>query len=84
MITVIEVKKNPNENNQSLLRRFSRRVMDSQILPTVKGKRYSKRKQSKLSNKKMALNKMSRRIEVAKLKKMGKEHLIVNTRSHVR
>jgi len=84
MIIVIEVKKNTNENNSSLLKRFSRRVMDSQILPTVKGKRYSKRKQSKLSNKKMALNKMSRRIEVAKLKKMGKEHLIVNTRSQMR
>ena len=84
MITVIEVKKNPNENNANLLRRFSRRVQESQILPTVKGKRYSKRKQSSLSRKKMALNKMSRRIEVNQLKKMGKEHLIVNTRSHMR
>jgi len=84
MKTVIEVKKNPNENNQSLLRRFSRRVQDSRILSTVKSKRYSKRKQSSLSKKKMALNKMSRRIEVNKLKKLGKEHLIVNTRSQMR
>ena len=84
MKTVIEVKKNPNENNQSLLRRFSRRVQDSRILATVKSKRYSKRKQSSLSKKKMALNKMSRRIEVNKLKKLGKEHLIVNTRSQMR
>ena len=29
--TVIEVKKNPNENNSSVLRRFSRRIQESAL-----------------------------------------------------
>ena len=70
--TVIEVKKNINENNATLLRRFSRKVMDSGIIPRVKGNRYSSRKTSKLSLKQMALRRMSRRKEMDKLKKLGK------------
>lgn len=73
MTTVVEVKKNPNENNVNLLRRFSRRVQESYILPTVRSKRYSKRKESYHSRKTMALRKMGRRKEVEQLKKMGKE-----------
>ena len=72
MSTVVEVKKNPNENNTNLLRRFSRRVQEAYILPVVKGKRYSKKKPSDLSRKTMALRKMSRRKEYEKLKKLGK------------
>lgn len=70
--TVIEVKKNSNENNASLLRRFSRKVMDAGIIHTVKGKRYSERETSKLSLKVVALRRISRRKEVEKLKKLGK------------
>jgi len=72
MSITVEVKKNPNESNASLLRRFSRRIQDSNILPTVKSKRYSKRKQSDLSRKTMALRRMARRKEIEKLKKLGK------------
>ncbi len=68
----IEVKKNPNENNLSLLRRFSRRVQESSILPTVKGKRYATRKTSSLAQKNMALRKLGRRKEIEHLKKLGK------------
>ena len=70
--TVIEVKKNSNENNATLLRRFSRKVMDAGIIQTVKGKRYSERETSKLSLKVIALRRMARRKEVEKLKKLGK------------
>lgn len=68
----VEVKKNPNENNMSLLRRFSRRIQESNMLPIVKGKRYSGRKTSKLSQKNLTLRKLERRKEVARLKKLGK------------
>ncbi len=68
----IEVKKNGNENNTNLLRRFSRKVMDSGIVPTVKGKRYNERPMSKLSEKEMMLRKIDRRKEIEKLKKLGK------------
>ncbi|MDO8658969.1 MAG: hypothetical protein Q7K54_00035 [Candidatus Parcubacteria bacterium] len=70
--TVIEVKKNPNENNSSVLRRFSRRIQESGIIRKVKGSRYNLRKESKLKAKKSALKRMSRRLEIEKLKKLGK------------
>lgn len=70
--TVIEVKKNPNENNASVLRRFSRRIQESNIIQKVKGNRYNERKESKLKIKKSALKRMSKRKEMEKLRKLGK------------
>jgi ribosomal protein S21 len=70
--TVIEVKKNPNENNASVLRRFSRKIQESGIIQKVKGSRYNERKESKLKVKKSALKRMERRKEIEKLRKLGK------------
>ena len=70
--TLIEVKKNPNENNSSILRRFSRKIQESGIIRKVKGARYNQRKESKLKVKKSALKRMARRQEIEKLKKLGK------------
>lgn len=72
MNTNIEVSKNLNENNISLIRRFSRRVLEAGILPRVKGARYSVRPKSKLSKKRRALKSIARRAEIEKLKKLGK------------
>ncbi len=70
--TVIEIKKNPNENNASVLRRFSRKVQESSIIQKVKGGRYNERKESKVKVKKSTLKRLARRKEVEKLKKLGK------------
>jgi len=70
--TVIEVKKNPNENNTSILRRFSRRIRESGVIQKVKGNRYNERKESKLKVKKGTLKRLTRRKEIEKLKKLGK------------
>ena len=70
--TVIEVKKNPNENNASVLRRFSRRIQESGIIHKVKGARYNIRKESKLKAKNSALKRMLRRKEIETLRKLGK------------
>ncbi len=70
--TVIEVNKNPNENNASILRRFSRKVSESNIIPKVKSKRFNERKESKVKAKKTTLKKIIRRKEVEKLRKLGK------------
>lgn len=70
--TVIEIKKNPNENNSSVLRRFSRRIQESGIIRKVKGARYNVRGESKLKIKKGALKRIARRIEIEHLKKLGK------------
>ena len=70
--TVIEVRKNPNENNSSVLRRFSRRIQESGIIRKVKGSRYNERKESKLKVKKSALKRMARTKRNEKLRKLGK------------
>lgn len=70
--TVIEIRKNPNENNPSVLRRFSRRVQESGIIQKVKNSRYNERTESKLKIKKSALKRMTRRQEIEKLRKLGK------------
>ena len=51
MITVIEVKKNTNENNMNLVRRFTRKVQESGIIQKVKSKRYNERAESKVKTK---------------------------------
>lgn len=76
--TVIEVRKNPNENNSSVLRRFSRRIQESGIIRKVKSNRYNERKESKLKVKKSALRRIIRRTEIEKLKKLGK--IVTKTR----
>lgn len=70
--TIIEVKKNTNENNANLLRRFSRRVMESGVVSHVKTNRYNDRGTSKLSEKEMTLRRLQHRKDVEKLKKLGK------------
>jgi ribosomal protein S21 len=75
---IIEIKKNPNENNASILRRFSRKIIESGIIRKVKGARYNERKESKLKIKKSTLKRMARRKEVEHLKKLGK--VITKTR----
>ena len=70
--TVIEVRKNSNENNASVLRRFSRKIQESNIIQKVKGARYNKRKESKLKVKKGTLKRLGRRKEIEKLRKLGK------------
>ena len=68
----IEVKKNANENNVNLIRRFSRRVQESGIIPRVKSLRYSERPMSKLSQKVMTVKRIAKRKETEKLRKLGK------------
>ena len=68
----IEVEKNANENNVSLLRRFTKKVQGSGILPRVRSIRYSGRKLSHYKVKKSTLVSLSRKAEIMELIKMGK------------
>lgn len=72
MVTVIEVKKNANENNVSLVRRFTRKVQESGIVQKVKSKRYNKRAESKVKTKTAKLKKIARKKDFEKLYKLGK------------
>jgi ribosomal protein S21 len=68
----IEIKRNGTENALGVIRRFSRKMQESGIIPQVKGKRYAVRPLSKLAEKNMKVKRLARRVEVEKLKKLGK------------
>ena len=72
MKTTVEVQKNINETPISLIRRFSRRVKSSNTLQKVRGNRFFLRKDSGLKTKARALNRMAKRKEYDRLKKLGK------------
>ncbi len=72
MATNVEVAKNGTENNLSVLRRFTKRVQGSGVLPRLRGRRYEKRLSSEYTKKKMALKRLNRQKEVQELIKMGK------------
>lgn len=68
----IEVEKNSNESNASVLRRFTKKVQGSGILPRVRSIRYSGRKLSDYKLKMSKLTSLSRKAEIENLIKMGK------------
>lgn len=72
MITVVEVKKNTNESNMNLIRRFSRKVMDAGVIQKVRSKRYNERSLSKLKVKAGTLKRLAKRKENERLFKLGK------------
>ncbi len=72
MKTTVEVQKKTNEPPISLIRRFSRRVKSSNTLQKVRGNRFFLRKDSHLKTKARALNRMAKRKEYERLKKLGK------------
>ena len=72
MVTIVEVKKNMNEAPMSLIRRFSRRVKSANVLQKVRGNRFFSRKDSCLKTKARALNRITKRKEIERLKKLGK------------
>lgn len=72
MATNAEVNKNGDESAVNLLRRFSKRVQGSQVLPQVRSGRYFSRPKSKAVTRKGALKRIARREEVNELIKLGK------------
>jgi hypothetical protein len=67
-----EVLRGPNENNLNLIRRFTKRVQGSGVLPRVRSIRYSARKASEYVKKKQTLKVIRRREEVTNLIRLGK------------
>jgi ribosomal protein S21 len=68
----IEVKRNGSENALTLLRRFTKRVQGSGVLPRVRSKRYSDRTISENVKRKKTLKKLARRAEIQDLLRLGK------------
>lgn len=72
MTVNIEVNKKQNENNMSVIRRFTKRVQGSGILRRVRGIRYSERLLSPYKIKKKKLKQLRRHAEVQWLIKIGR------------
>ena len=67
-----EVTRNSGENSISLIRRFSRKVQGSGVLPRVRSLRFATRVQSSFKVKQRTLKGIARRAEMAELVKLGK------------
>ena len=68
----VEVTKTANENNLGIIRRFTKKVQGSGILPKVRSLRYAVRDLSFYKNKKNTLKNLTRKAEIMELIKMGK------------
>lgn len=68
----IEVTKGANENNLSVLRRFTKRVQGAGILPRVRSKRYSQRTPSKNTRRIKTVAYLKKKEKIAELVKLGK------------
>ncbi|MFH1455164.1 MAG: hypothetical protein ABIF22_02505 [bacterium] len=68
----IEIEKKSNENNASMLRRFTKKVQGSGVLPRVRSIRYSGRKFSHYKVKVQKLSSIAKKKEIEELIRMGK------------
>lgn len=68
----VEVTKNSNENPISLIRRFTKRVQGSGILPKVRSLRYNQRVLSHYKTKMKTLESLAHKKEIQELIKLGK------------
>jgi len=72
MATNIKVEKNNNESTANLIRRFTKRVQGSGIIPRMRGGRYFKRQKSSNVAKSAKLQKLERQKKYEQLLKLGK------------
>lgn len=72
MNTNVAVEKNKNENNVSLVKRFTRKVQESGILRRVRSIRYLERTPSPYVKKQKRLKSLKKKAEIETLIKLGK------------
>ena len=68
----VEINRNPGENSVSILRRFSRKVQSSGVIPRVRSLRFNSRVLSHYKVKMRTLKTLNKRAEMAELIKIGK------------
>jgi hypothetical protein len=77
-----EVVKTGTESNANLIRRFTKRVQGAGLLRRARSLRYSTRAESDLKKKQGALKRIAKRIEIERLRKLGKIKDVFYKRSH--
>ena len=68
----VEINRNGTENSMGVLRRFTKKVQNSGVLPRVRSLRYNQRHLSHYKTKMKTLKVLKRKEEVLELIKMGK------------
>jgi len=68
----VELIKNEKENNLGLLRRFSKKIKSSGIIPRMRSIRYHSRSETGFLRKKKALKTINKKVEIDELIKLGK------------
>lgn len=68
----VEITRNPNENALNTLRRFTKKVQSSGVLPRVRSLRYNERVLSHYKTKMKTLSSIERKAEIQELIKLGK------------
>jgi predicted RNA binding protein with dsRBD fold (UPF0201 family) len=66
-----EIQKKERENNQTLIRRFTRRLRESGILNSARKSVFRSRQKSGTMQRRIALRKIEKRAEYEKAKKLG-------------
>lgn len=72
MAVNIQIEKNSNESNASLLRRFTKKVQGSGVLPRIRSIRYSQRRLSPYKVKMQRLASIEKKAKIEELIRMGK------------
>lgn len=72
MATNVQVEKNNNESSANVIRRFTKRVQGSGIIPKVRGGRYYNRNKSRNVQREAKLKKLTRKESYENLLKLGK------------
>lgn len=68
----VQVEKNNNESTANLIRRFTKRVQGSGVIPRMRNNRYHERSKSRNVSKTSKLLKLERQEKYEKLLKLGK------------
>jgi len=69
---MVDVKRKPRESTSSLIRRFTQKVRESNILIKAKSSRFQAKKVSRNQRRKQALERNKKRAEKRKLRRLGK------------
>ncbi len=72
MATNVEVTRKKTESSANTIKRFTRRVQESGVLPRVRSIRYEERQPSDYTKKKARLKSLAKKAEFEKLYKLGK------------
>lgn len=72
----IEVLKGPNENNLSVLRRFTKRVQAAGVLPRVRSRRYTERTPSANTRRAKTVAFLKKKEITTELIKLGKMEVV--------